>query len=507
MSLTDFPALVDSFPSVDAGAGDKLNTPAKLHDALHNKIADAVAELERISVGPTHINVKAFGPIGAGFDDTTVLAAVAAASPGNTLVFPPAVYLLDPGDLAPTKALRYQGGGRFSSILRAKSNAAFPMLTVNPVSGSAPFNYYGPVVTDLGIDNSAAALATGLRLGVNTGWAEVNGLFVQGGAVSVNNLGFNNWIENFLVADATKFFVIDGDTGLELVLCNGAMARNSVGTTTIGIEVICVSTGTKGALMMSNVRGSSGVSGGVQTNSWLKMQAPSALSVPLFADGCIFDNCIGGGPGMEFVNVYDINFARWANCGASSGGPTVRINGGGRLSFDGTFFGGGSPAKTFDLLGTIDVLEIAGTTPTGTVVYFNPGAVVTNLFFHAKVPGSAVMANITNDNAAFLLATAKKWGPERFANIAQLDHILNAGAPTCQVGTLPGGTPNQVVIPVPEGLDAFYSQFIPFRFSPAGTLGRLEVAGKNATTDEVTIESASATDTSIVGFFRFDIPH
>lgn len=514
MSLTDttaFPGGVDAFPDISAIGGDLLSTVGKEHDALHDKASKAVAALERISVGPTHVNVRAYGPIGSGSDETTIAAAATAAAAGNTLVFPPGMYDVDPTDLVPNKMLHYLGSGRFSSIIRAKSNAAGALLTVNPTTGSAPYNYYGPTVVGLGFDNSIAPLATGLLMGINAGWAVVRDIFTVGGAIGVENRGFNNWIEDFLIADAVKCFVIDGDTGLELTLCNGAMARNAVGTTTIGIEVICASVGVKGALMLNNVRGQSGTSGGVGTTSWLKMSAPSALSVPLFAEGVILDNCIGGGPGAEFINIYDVQFNNgWINCGAASGGPAVRINGGGRIRFtNNTLFGGGSPAKTYEIVAWPDGFISRGNDLPTAVVYYVPAGAPTAGIFDLEdfIPGSVVLANVTNNPTNLRIAAKKTWTERRFADIMQVDHIFNAGSATCQIGTLPGGTPNQVTITVPEGLDAFYTQFIPFRFSPAGTLGRLEIAGKSAGAGTVTIESASSTDTSIVGFFRFDIPH
>ncbi len=80
MSLTDFPALVDTFPVIDAGAGDDLNTAGKKHDDLHNFQSEAIVALQRVSVGPTHYNVE--GRTEATFQ-LRWLAALAEAQAGN----------------------------------------------------------------------------------------------------------------------------------------------------------------------------------------------------------------------------------------------------------------------------------------------------------------------------------------------------------------------------------------------------------------------------------------
>lgn len=80
MSLTDFPALVDTFPVIDADAGDQLNTAGKEHDDLENKHSNAIAALERVIVGPTHYNVE--GRAEATFLDRWT-AALAEAQAGN----------------------------------------------------------------------------------------------------------------------------------------------------------------------------------------------------------------------------------------------------------------------------------------------------------------------------------------------------------------------------------------------------------------------------------------
>ncbi len=51
MSLSDFPALVDTFPVIDAGAGDQLNTAGKEHDDFHNLLADAILAMQA-KLGP-----------------------------------------------------------------------------------------------------------------------------------------------------------------------------------------------------------------------------------------------------------------------------------------------------------------------------------------------------------------------------------------------------------------------------------------------------------------------
>lgn len=331
------------------------------------------------------------------------------AEPGDTLRFPEGPIGCSPFTVPKLLRLR-SSGGRFASRFVPLADTTDPIVTFDvPVPGDI-WETYGAGLEGIGIDLSGAPSATGILVAATSGWVGLERFAIVGGALSIDQRGTNASISNFLLADAERFLLIDGDTGMELLIHDGALARNSVGTTELGIEVVCASGGTKGALNMTNVRCTSGTSGGIETVQWLKMSAPSALSLPLFATNVQLDNCIGGGPGAEFINVYDINFHGWVNNGDAAAGPAVRIDGGGRHTFEGTFFGGGSgPAKTFDLHGTIAGLKIAGTTPTEKVVFFNPGASVTDLDFQATVPGATVLSQVTNDEDAFRAAALKNW--------------------------------------------------------------------------------------------------
>lgn len=337
------------------------------------------------------------------------------AEPGDTLRFPEGPIGCSPFTVPKLLRLR-SSGGRFASRFVPLADTADPIVTFDvPVPGDI-WETYGAGLDGIGINLAAAPSATGILITDTSGWVQLNRFAIVGGALSIDNRGANGSISEFLLADAERFILVDGDTGMELLIHDGALARNTAGTTELGIEVVCSAGGTKGALNMANVRCTSGVSGGVETVQWLKMSAPSVVSLPLFATNVQFDNCIGGGPGMEFVNVYDINFKGWVNNGDAGAGPAVKIDGGGRYSFEGTFFGGGSPAKTFDLNGTIAGLKISGTTPTEKVVYFNGGSSVTDLDFQATVPAATALSQVTNDEAAFRAAAIKNWA---YSNIYQ----------------------------------------------------------------------------------------
>lgn len=90
MSLTDttlFPGGIDTFPDVSASGGDQLNSVGKEHDALHDKTSKAVAQLERILVGPTFYNVE--GRAESTFDLRFAAAKTLAESSGGVLVITP----------------------------------------------------------------------------------------------------------------------------------------------------------------------------------------------------------------------------------------------------------------------------------------------------------------------------------------------------------------------------------------------------------------------------------
>lgn len=378
-----------------------------------------VAELERVAGRPPTYsgvwNVKWFGARGDGVhDDTTAIAAaISAAQPGETVTFPAGAYLTDPQTVP--KMLRFQGAGRWASRLVA--NGTGPILFFDlPATSPTIWGYYGAEVTGLGIDMSGFPGATGIMIGYHAGWPRIHDVVISEGAVSLDIRSPNGWVQDAILLDAGKFISID-ELGLELVLRDVNMSRNIAGTTTVGIECICTTTGIKGALYVENVRLSCNSAVG-STLTGMHVEAPSTLSVPVFASNLIIDNTIGGGPGLNLVNVMDVSLVNsWINTGAASGGPAVRISGGANLKFqNNSYYGGGSPAKTYDFVGgsTAGFVSTGNYCPTGPVYYLPASGGPTDMQLDDIVPGATVPAQVTNDVPQLNAARALAWGAKHF---------------------------------------------------------------------------------------------
>lgn len=377
------------------------------------------------------VNVRRYGAVGNGIanDTAAIQAAIDAAPAGSTIYIPNGVWLVS--TITTTKQLHFKGDDQWTTVLQAVSGHTgavieFNLSAVIPPSGVR--NYFGSSVTNLGIDMTAASAATGVLVGANSSWVRLSNLSSRGGAISIDNRGANNWLQDLHLFDAARFIVIDGDTGLELTIRDVAMGRNTAGQTVVGIEVTCDSAaGIKGALMMENVRLASGTTGGVSTVCGLKMSAPSpGVSVPLFAKGCIFDNITGSHGSqatcaMELVHVFDVKFNHgWLNAGTF--GPAVRITGGGRIWFtENTMFGGPTAdPKTYEFVsGSTNGFYSRGNyTPTN-VIYHIPAVGYPTNVFTDDVSILSVPSAVTNRPVEFAAGAGIKFGqklkPERVA--------------------------------------------------------------------------------------------
>jgi hypothetical protein len=389
-------------------------------------------------------------------------ALVAAAGPGDHIVFPSGEMFLPAASTANTRAgraLTFEGKGKLSSWVTPVADFAGAVFDLSP--GGAPPNgargAYGGGVSGLGLNLMYAPSSTGIHLGPWAGWAELRDLWVQGGAITIWNEGCNNWMEDLRLFDAGQFFYINGNTGLELTIRDVQTARNTVGTTSRVLTVASTLTAAAGgALYIQDFRHSSGTSNGVQTNAgFLITSANNAkLSIPTFASKVVLDNITGGGPGVELHQVSDQRFeGGWVNCGAATSGPCVRISGGANLRFEGNqFFGGGSGVgvyKTYDFVGgaTSGFVSRANTCPTNWVYYLPATGGPQSMICDDLVPGGVEGMAVSNDMAQFQAATSTpRYGSQHFSDKAILARPVLpdgrvSGFATLQAGTVSIRTP------------------------------------------------------------------
>lgn len=361
-------------------------------------------------------------PGAAAANGSGLVALIAAAGPGDHIVFPKGEMFLPAATIANAtagRALTFEGKGKLSSWVTPVGDFTGALLDLSPPGPpkNGARGDYGGGVAGLGLNLSYAPSCRGIHLGRWAAWAELRDLWIQGGTIAIWNEGSNNWMENLRLFDSGTFFNINGDTGLELTIRDVQTARNIPGTTTYVLTVTSTLTGANGgALYVSDFRHSSGTSGGVKTNAGFLIASRGGnnnLSIPTFASNVVLDNITGGGPGVELVGVRDQHFSDgWINCGAASGGPCVRITGGGNLRFAGNdYFGGGSGSginKTYDFVGatTTGFVSLANTCPTNWVYYLPPSGGPRSMICDDLVPGGVGGMAVSNDMPQFLAATS-----------------------------------------------------------------------------------------------------
>jgi hypothetical protein len=323
-----------------------------------------------------------------GVTDATaaIAAAISAAPAGSTILFPDVgTYLTDP--ITVTKRLRFQGQGRWQTVLKPRVLTTGTLLDCSLATGTAAD--YGTEIVGLGIDLSNSPAATGIKLGVNTHWCRLTGVRVSDGAVSIDNRGFNNKLHDVELFDAaTNFLKVDGDTGTELSISKLTMARNTAGTTACGILIeSTVGSGIKGAVWMSDVKLQVNVSGGGVVTTGMKIVASVDVSLPLFATNVVLDNVTGGGAALELVRVRDIHFHNgWLNAAGASTNGAVRIEDGGDIWITGNnLYGGASSGCSFDF---------AGGTTDG--IFLSKNRLATQPFY--KMPASGKPTNLYLDD-------------------------------------------------------------------------------------------------------------
>lgn len=315
-------------------------------------VARLEAMVDRFNLSSrTAVNVmdEEYGGVGDGVADDTaaITAAIADCADGGTVYFPAGLYLTDP--IVIDKPVRLVGDGRYASWLKARTAITDALVEWDIAApGGSVRGVYGPAMSGLGLDLSLASGATGILTSDTTGWFQGYDLFCTGGTIAVDNRGTNNSFERCRFIDAGIFFKVDGETGLELNLKEIDCIRFSAGTTTWGVEVICTTGTTKGALYMDKVVVNSMAGSAILSGGLLVQSTSLNLSVPVFANQLIVDNCAG--TSIKLVNVRDIHISDgWGNSAAGTT-AAVEIAGGGNIRFtDNTWFGG--TAGTYQFTG------------------------------------------------------------------------------------------------------------------------------------------------------------
>ncbi len=431
-------------------------------------------------------------------------ALMAAAGPGDHLVFPKGQMFVPASTIAnnqAARALTLEGAGKLSSWVTPIADFTGVLVDLAPAATppNGPLGAYGGGVLGLGLNLSYAPSCTGVHLGQWTGWAELRDLWVQGGAVSIWNEGTNNWMEDLRLFDAGHFFSINGNTGLELTIRDVQTARNVVGTTAQVLSVSSsLSAAQGGALYIHDFRHSNGPGIGVHTPAGFLIASTgnADLSIPTFASKVVLDNISGGGPGIELRSVRDQHFeGGWINCGAASGGPAVRVTGGGNLHFQGfDYFGGGSGTglyKTYDFAGgsTCGFVSKGNTCPTNWVYYLPTSGGPTAMICDDFVPGGVASMPVSNDMAQFLAATSTpRYGSQLFSDKAILAQPVLPDGRASGFATLVAGT---VTIPTPLA-DGTYSVIHKGYRTIQGTPGIL-VDGGFVTGTSFTVNSVKST--------------
>lgn len=484
------PALGSGLPIINAGAGDLLSTPGKLHDALHNSIRDEIISLE---FGVMVVNVKKFGAVGDGVaNDTAAIAAAIAACPtGGWVYFPNGLYLTDP--ISISKCLHLIGDGRYTSWLksRAAHTTALVQWTV-PLPGATTRNVYGPSMYGIGLDLALATGGIGVEVSVNTGWFVARDMYIQNGAKGFNIIGTNARIEGVRGVDCVRFVSIAGDTGGELTIKDCDFTSFSVGCV-VGIEMIAATGGAnKGDLRLDNVVVNGG--GGAVTLGLL-MTSPSVTSMPLFANQLVIDNALAG---IRLVNVSDIHLAdSWVNAAAGTG-VAIEIAGGSNLKFtNNTYFGGtrgtyeftGATAadgfvSTHNKAPSAFIYRITGTAPTAETCVLDD-----------IIPGATTKAQVTNNEPWLFSCAIRRWGGVRLQDRLQVQEPVQYGVLAAGTATLVAG----VVTVNNASVNSTASDIYAFHRTIGGTVGILQVSSLvNGVSFQ--ISSTSATDTSVISW-------
>lgn len=499
--LQDLESAVFQLQRPQAAAAPRFR---ELLDASLGDIADGQSPVYRSASGrfepggvssgsSTVYNVQTYGAVLDGVaDDTAALAAAYAACPAGGVIYQPfGVMLADWPTFA--KMVHFKGDGRYSSWIKPISANTTGIVRFDvTIGGGSVRGEYGASFEGMGIDLTAHSTSVGLYVSDTTGWFTGYDLYMEGGAVHVHNVGTNNRFERMRLVDAGKFFKVDGDTGLELTLKDIDATRATAGTTTWGIEVISTLTsGNGGDLRLDNVVINSSASGGAVLAGGILMQAAGPVSLPVFANDVVIDNCAG--PSIKLVDVKDFRFNEgWCNSAAGST-CAVEITAGTNHQFAHSTFFGGSGNGTYEFLGstaTNSFRSEGNWCPSGPVYKFTGAGGWTDAVVDDVVPGATVLAQVTNDATKFNAGLAKRWGKWAFQQTQTIpsDDVTiigsGGGAPAFQnswvaatstivyfwkdptgvvhlSGLMTGGASGTIAVALPAGYRPFNSELFP----------------------------------------------
>lgn len=370
-----------------------------------------------------------------GTDCTTMVQDIIAAAPEqSTLRFrdpgPVKCQSLGPGFI--DKPLRILGaGGRFGTRLVPSVDTADAILDFDTPAVGDLWDIYGASVENLGFDLRSAPSATGIGTSAATGWFEADGIVMIGGDVCVRNAGTNSSFNRFRFIDpASGFFAVDGETGLELTLDHGDCTLYT-GTIEAGIDVVCTTGTTKGALYIRRVVINADPATGDLHHALVVSSVVADLSVPIFATTLVADNC--SGTPVKLVNVRNSIIALgWLN-GAAGTESAIEYAGGGDHKIIGNIMFGGS-AGTVEFTGsdsTTGVVSLGNTLPSEDVYKLTGAGKPTDLFLDDYIPGATADSQITNDLPNLVAGAGKTWGARDFKDHTHIQqdtvHLVGGG--------------------------------------------------------------------------------
>ncbi len=503
MSLTDFPTLVDTFPAIDAGAGDMLNTASKEHDDLHNLQSEAIAAVQRIVVGPTQVSLQAYTS-GNGVDDDSagITAALTAGPPNSLIVVPAGEYMVDPAIMRMLSKRSIRGDGSDSSWFTLRSNTSGAALAIES-DGIGVRNSYGTRVKGIGINLVNAPSAVGIRVGEVGGtglkgnWTHLDDVRVEGGTISFDCQSFNTKLTNFHLLNPSQSFMKIHPVGQEFRCWDGVMEVSPAVTVQIAVDIPILVGGAAGAVYLRDVALNN--SGTVLVGIYEHCPNGSTASVPLRAINVTLDNV--GGLGYYLANVTDAQIiGGWVNAAAGTINGAIGFLGGGNHTVMGVqqLNGGSSGGCSFDFLGgTPTGIVLLGNSPvTGPYYRLSATEKPTELLIWDKLANAAVEANITNDPAGLRAAMAHHWTPPMLS--APALHASAGATPVIGRATLVAGT---VTVPC-ANVDSALSEFTLTRRVAGGTVGDLSI-GTVTTGVSFVINSSSATETSTISWTHY----
>lgn len=412
---TNMPGGLDTFVNPSAGSTED-GVP---HHSQHSNANDSIKAIEKITVGPTYWNIKGEGGVGngSGNDSTAIANAYTNAPAGAIMRFPAGRYMIDPDTLVLIASRKIEGDGQYNSQLALRSDTANALIkvditTASPDGAGHVRGAYGPTIKGIGLDLGLAPSAKGIYVTANSGWAWLDDVRVEGGAISFHNQGANTKITNcHFVNPSTNFMKLDN--ALELRVTDVIMTLTT-GTIPAAILLTVTSGGT--ALYMSQVHCNN--TGTIQKG--LSAIAPSNMSVPIRAFDVVFDNIAG--PSWNLEHIMDVIVTGgWSNSANGGNDPAVRILGGQDISFIQTLMNGGAGSgsgwASIEFVGgsPANCVFVANRLNTGPYYRFTGASSgdPTNLFLMDALGGASIidLGNLTNEPDRLAAAMTRIWTP------------------------------------------------------------------------------------------------